>query len=237
MKIIVKDGIKKYDNISVLNGIKQEFESGVITSIVAPNGVGKTTLLSVISGLIQQDSGEVIYDGLKKEDINIVLAGDKNLYLKNTVMENLYYFAAIQGMAKKAMLIEVNRIKGLYPDFDSLKDTVVERLSYGQKRLIAIFISLVLDNKCIIIDEAAEGLDMDYCNQLCDFLELYKKDKIIILASHDYDFVSRISDKIIFLKDGIISNSYDSLDSDQVKEEYMDVFNVGSAKDSHQFIK
>lgn len=222
--IHIKNVTKKYSEKTVIKNMELDIKSGEITTIVAPNGTGKTTLLSLISGLLIPEEGVVEYEGFKRNDINVILSGEKNLYMKNTVKENILYFGIIQGLSKKEILRRIETYREDFPFYHEVKDKLVEELSYGQKRLIAIFSALIVDAKCIMIDEASEGLDMSYVDLLTKILKRISENKIIILASHDYDFVADVSDKILFLKDGIIVKSFDKLNLEQVKEEYITTF-------------
>lgn len=107
---------KKYGDNSVLRGVTYDFEKGKVTSIIAPNGSGKTTLMSIISGLLLPDSGTIDFVGKwGPADINIVFAGEKNLYMKNTVLENLLYFGIIKGMKKYEVAKEIEKYKQYLP--------------------------------------------------------------------------------------------------------------------------
>lgn len=225
--IKVENITKRYGNNSVLRGVNYEFEKSKITTILAPNGSGKTTLLSIISGLLIPDSGTISFsDNCGPADVNILLAGEKNLYMKNTVLENLLYFGIIRGMSKHEVLEEIEKYKKYLPLIDEVKNKLAESLSYGQKRLVAIFSAVITKAKCIMIDEASEGLDMKYASILRSILRKSVDDRVIILASHDYDFVSKASDKIVFLKDGKITEEHGQLPLDMLKKRYMEIFNL-----------
>lgn len=218
---------KHFGDHNVLNGFTYNFDEGKITSIVAPNGSGKTTLVSVISGLLIPDDGSIEFLGnWNFDEINIVLAGEKNLYMKNTVLENLLYFGIIQGMNQKQILKAIDDYEQCIPFIKEVMNKLVETLSYGQKRLIAIFVAIITNAKCIIIDEASEGLDMKYMNIIENLLNKIAEDRAIILTSHDYNFVSKISDKILFLKDGQLYKEFDKLSLDTLQKQYMEVFDL-----------
>lgn len=218
---------KKYGNNEVLKGIDFIFKEGEITTVMAPNGTGKTTLLSVISGLLLPDSGKVEYsekDGMKS--VGIVLSGDKNLYMKNTVKENLYYFGIIRGMSKKEIQTEIEDNMKYFPLIGEMENKLVEHLSYGQKRLVAIFSAMISNAKCIVLDEVSEGLDMQYIKLLQKMIIALSRKRIIIMASHDYDFVASLSDKFMFLKDGKIVKECEKLSLSELKQNYIKIYNL-----------
>lgn len=197
--LILKEVSKAYKDKVILKDISYCFEDGKVIAIVAPNGAGKTTLLSVISGLVLPDKGSITHD---KENIGIVLAGDKNLYLKNTVLENLYFWGALQGVKKQQVEERVQYYREYFPGLDEIKNKLVEHLSYGQKRIVSLLSCFITDAEIILLDEVTEGLDMQHIRILQEMLEEYKENRTILLVSHDYDFIAEISDEIVSLKDG-----------------------------------
>lgn len=218
---------KKYGSKIVLNDITYTFEKGKITTIIAPNGYGKTTLLSIISGLLLPDSGKVyLAEGYDLKDVSIILSGEKNLYIKNTVIENLYYFGIICGMSKCEIKKQINKYCNYFPMYDDIKNNLVESLSYGQKRLVAIFSALISNASCILMDEASEGLDMEYVNILEKILIELSSERVLILASHDYDFVSNVSDEIVFLKNGKFTLIKEKLSLDDLKKNYIQIYDI-----------
>lgn len=225
--IEIKSIYKKYGDNEVLKGVDCTFKEGEITTIMAPNGTGKTTLLSVISGLLLPDKGEVKYEekqGIK--NVSIVLSGEKNLYMKNTVKENLYYFDIIRGMPKKEIQKKIEENLKFLPLIGDIENKLVEHLSYGQKRLVTIFSAMISNATCILLDEVSEGLDMQYINLLQKLITALSKDRIIIMASHDYDFVSSISDRLVFLKSGMIVKECSKLNLEKLKEYYIDLYDL-----------
>jgi ABC-type multidrug transport system ATPase subunit len=110
--IRIENITKRYGGNSVLRGITYYFEEGKVTSIIAPKGAGKTTFMSIISGLLLPDSGTIDFpEKWGPADVNIVFAGEKNLYMKNTVLENLIYFGIIQGMKKSDITGKIEEYK------------------------------------------------------------------------------------------------------------------------------
>lgn len=198
----LKNISKNFGSKAVLDNADLLLKSGEITSIVSPNGKGKTVTVNIIAGFMSQNSGEVVFSkGLDFKDVSVVFGGDKNLYLKNTVEENLYYFAMLKGLNKKEIAENIEKYKKFIADYDTMKNTLCEKLSYGQKRMAAIFVSLITESKIIILDEAMEGLDQKNINLIASGLKNIKNERIIIICSHDYSFVESISDEVYFLKD------------------------------------
>ena len=223
---------KKFGEKRILDQVTYTFKRGEITSIVAPNGTGKTTTLSIISGLLLPDVGEVIYSNKNGyRGVNIVLSGERNLYVKNTVRENLVYFGIIRGMKKKQIEEKICEYLSYFPALKNMENVMVEKLSYGQKRLISIFSAVISDADCLLLDEATEGLDMEYTEMMRNILANISRDRVVVLASHDYSFIADISKNIVFFKEGKLTEVGCGGELEELKKKYIMIYGVGERKD------
>ncbi|MCD7819295.1 MAG: ABC transporter ATP-binding protein [Lachnospiraceae bacterium] len=194
---------KEYDSRMILHNLSCEFSDNRISAIIAPNGEGKTTLLNIIGGITEPDHGKVTQEGHSHHtDVDMIQAGDKNLYSKNTVRENLYYFCAIRGMNARQTESAIEEWKHDFPLYESIKSVTVEKLSYGQKRLVALFSSILSGASCLLLDEVTEGLDRNHVDSVKQILLKSKTGRTIIIASHDDKFVAEIADDFYFLQEG-----------------------------------
>ena len=209
----------------ILKNLEIELIPNTINTIIAPNGMGKTTLFSIIADFYIPNAGSIRYEnGFSKKDVVLLLAGDKNLYVKNTVKENVYSFSILRGLSKNEIENSIAYYKKYFPQYDSFKNELTEILSYGQKRIVALFTAIVSGVKCILLDEASEGLDMSNISVLKELLQVTKKDRIIVLASQDYSFCAEISDHIFYLNEGKIVSKNDKRSREQVVEEYKKIY-------------
>ncbi|AOZ97763.1 ABC transporter ATP-binding protein [Butyrivibrio hungatei] len=222
MKTLKLDNITKiFGTNVVLDHVTEIFRNGEITAIVAPNGTGKSTLLNVISGMILPDEGCIEYNITNtNKGVSILLAGEKNLYVKNTVEENMKYFGIINGYSNSEIKEKIEQLMRIFPDYIDLKNIIVEKLSYGQKRIVALMTSLLIDRECILLDEVTEGLDEEHINEIKKVLKRIKDETIIILVSHDHDFIADISDRTIFLKNGTFVSECGRVGLEEFKEKY-----------------
>lgn len=223
--IYVNDLCKSYNNLNVISNLTLHLRKNVVTSIIAPNGYGKTTLISMIAGLLHPDSGSIAFGHtITSNDVVIVLSGEKNLYMKNTVEENVYYYAVIRGKSKHEVKANISYYQELFPIYKQIKGKLAEKLSFGQKRLMALFCAIVSDAKCIIIDEVSEGLDIDHLLVLKNAFDEVKTHKTFIISSHDYNFVADAADIHLFLKNGQICRSLDRTTKDVLVENYIELY-------------
>lgn len=227
IKISFNNVTKKFLKKTVLNSSNVCFNYGKISSIVAPNGEGKTTTINLIAGFLIPDEGKIEFpNSISNKDISVVFGGDRNLYMKNTVRENISYISGLKGVKKERVEENIKKFKKFIPSYDDIEDTVCEMLSHGQKRLVSILVSLVSDTKVIILDEVTEGLDKNHIYTLEQMLKEVKKEKIIILCSQNLEFIERISDSIFFLK----NNNFVKADIDmRLSDQY--ILHYGGFKD------
>lgn len=191
--------------------VECNFEKGVFWTIFGESGIGKTTLLRMIAGLETPDSGmiemddEVWFDSHKginlssqKRRVGFVFQ-NYALFEHMSVLENLL-FAQSHKDVKKAE--EILHVMGL----DVLKNRLPSTLSGGQRQRIALARSIAQEPKVLLLDEPLSALDALTRSRLQD--ELKKTHEIFKLASlmvsHDRSEVFKLSDKVLWLKEGKI---------------------------------
>lgn len=216
---------KSFKNQKILKDINMQLEEGKVYVLIAPNGTGKTTLLSILAGLTTPDSGTISFEGeIKKKGFSIVLSGERNLYMKNTVQENLLYLCVLKGMNTQEALRNIEREKENFPLYESVRDKVVETLSYGQKRLIALMSAIVSGESCIIIDEATDGLDVSNRKILGNAIRKAVKGRIVLVVAHDLTFASQIADCLVFMKDGCLTEIQENSGEPEIEKMYEQLY-------------
>lgn len=216
---------KSFKNQKILKDINMQLEEGKVYVLIAPNGTGKTTLLSILAGLTTPDSGTISFEGeIKKKGFSIVLSGERNLYMKNTVQENLLYLCVLKGMNTQEAIRNIEREKENFPLYESVRDKVVETLSYGQKRLIALMSAIVSGESCIIIDEATDGLDVNNRKILSNAIRKAAKGRIVLVVAHDLTFASQIADCLVFMKDGCLTEIQENSGEPEIEKMYEQLY-------------
>lgn len=152
---------------------------------------------------MEPTEGRVLFsDGEGTSDVALLLAGDKNLYMKNTVMENLMYFAALNGYGRGDIQGDIDDVVSWFPELKALWRKTAESLSYGQKRLVSLASAVISRNRYLLVDEAVEGLDVANVERLVEALQKVSSRRSVLVSSHDLRFVSKVTDSVLFLSGG-----------------------------------
>lgn len=222
--IELREVSREFKGELVIEGLSLRLEPRGVTALVAPNATGKTTLMSMIAGLLFPTSGSVAYTGGdSSRDVALLLAGDKNLYMKNTVGENIRYFAALNGLGAEGVREGVSGVREWFPEIRDLWDVVAESLSYGQKRLVALASAVIAQNRYLLVDEAAEGLDVAHVRQLADAMRKMSGERAVIVSSHDLRFVADVADVVLFLSEGRVIQE-DAPSEGALRDRYEELF-------------
>lgn len=183
----------------VLQDVNLTMEGGYVYGFWGINGSGKTMLMRAVAGLIRPSSGTITIDGQQLgKDISFPasmgLFLERPAFLDNyTGLENLRLLAQINGVAEESDLIRAMEALGL----DSAKDKKYRKCSLGMKQKLGIAAAIMEKARLIILDEPTNSLDEGSVELLKGVIkELKVYGCLIMVSSHDRDFLSSISDKI-----------------------------------------
>lgn len=193
-----------------LKNVSYDFEKGKIYAIRGRSGTGKTTLLSLISGLERCSDGDIVFDGINLKDINLdyyrsheigIVFQSYNLLPYMTVCENIILSMDASGIKipnKKDTALKLMKSVGLKESYDNRK---VLRISGGEQQRVAIARSLSYNPKMIIADEPTGNLDKQTEKEIMNiFRKLAHEDgKCVIVVTHSPD-VCEVVDKVYDLK-------------------------------------
>ena len=193
-----------------LRDVSYDFEKGKIYAIRGRSGTGKTTLLSLISGLERCTEGKILFDGKDLKDINLdyfrsheigIVFQSYNLLPFMTASENIILSMDASGMKiddKKAEAIRLMKSVGLK---ESYADRRVLRISGGEQQRVAIARSLSYNPKMIVADEPTGNLDKQTEKEILDiFIKLAHEDgKCVIIVTHSPN-VCEVVDEVYDLK-------------------------------------
>lgn len=201
---------KSFDGKEVLKDISIEVGDGEIVSILGPSGCGKTTLLNIILGLTNPDSGEINFNGeditrvpMEKRGFNIVFQ-DYALFPNLNAYQNITY-----GLKNKPGISTQEEIDDFINLF-GLKEHLnkkIEQLSGGQKQRVALARTLVMKPKILLLDEPLSALDGVIKESIKERIKTIAKEfnLTIIIVTHDPEEALTLSDKVLIINHGKIS--------------------------------
>ena len=200
---------KSYDQTSILNGISLSIETGEIVSILGPSGSGKTTLLNCILGITDIDSGSVVFNGqdvtgvsMEERGFNIVFQ-DYALFPNLNAYENITYGLKNKPGISTQQVNELIELLGLSQHLDKH----IDQLSGGQKQRVALARTMVMKPKILLLDEPLSALDGVIKESIKEKIKTIAKEFHLttIIVTHDPEEALTLSDRVLIMKDGSIS--------------------------------
>jgi urea transport system ATP-binding protein len=217
-----------YGAAHTLRGVSLSLAKGECLALLGRNGVGKTTLLKCLMGVLPAASGKLVLDG---RDITRIKSHERaalgiayvpqgrEIFARLTVEENL-----LMGMAVKSGR-QASKIRSeIYELFPVLKEMLRRRggdLSGGQQQQLAIARALLADPKLIILDEPTEGIQPSIIKDIGRVIRLLRQrgDIGILLCEQYFDFAHELADRFIVLSRGevVASGTQDQMNNEDVK--------------------
>lgn len=201
--IKVENISKSYNDRLVLNNVNLQFQKNNITVLLGKSGEGKTTLFRIIAGIETQDEGQVLIDKNK----TTMVFQDNQLYPHLNVFNNLVVpqKVILERNKKEATRISEGILKRL--NIEYLKYNTVESLSGGEAQRVAIARALAMDKDIILFDEPTSALDRENINNLIGLLKDLKRDKTILIITHDEEFSFKVADIMYRIENGEIKKA------------------------------
>jgi len=201
----------KYDSREVLKNIDLEVYEGDRIGLIGPNGSGKTTLLYIIMGLLKPTSGTVEILGKIRETekdfievrqkIGLLFQDSESQLFCPTVKEDIAFGPLNLGKTKDGaskIVKETCEILGL----KGFEERPPYKLSFGEKRLVALATVMAMRPLCYLLDEPSSGLDETTTRRFLDHLK--SNANVYLIVSHDRDFIGQATDKVYVLEKGIL---------------------------------
>ncbi|MFD1205574.1 MULTISPECIES: ATP-binding cassette domain-containing protein [Sporosarcina] len=232
--IQVRELSKFYGKKAVVEKVNVDIHRGKITSFIGPNGAGKSTLLSMVSRLIDADTGEVLVDNdhvrkMKSNEFSkrVSILKQSNFMNVRLTIRELVSFGRFPYSRGKLTAEDI-RIVEQAMDYMGLMDMqhdYMDELSGGQRQRAFIAMVIAQDTDYILLDEPLNNLDMKHSVQIMKILRRLVDDlgKTVVIVLHDINFASVYSDRIVALKDGRIVKdgpTHDIINSDALREIY-----------------
>jgi iron complex transport system ATP-binding protein len=236
--IQVRELSKFYGKKAVVEKVSVNIHRGKITSFIGPNGAGKSTLLSMVSRLLDADTGEVLVDKANVKQMKSnefskrvsILKQSNFMNVRLTIRELVSFgrFPHSRGRLTAEDLRFVNQAME-YMDLMDMQDDYLDELSGGQRQRAFIAMVIAQDTDYILLDEPLNNLDMKHSVQIMKILRRLVDDlgKTVVIVLHDINFASVYSDRIVALKEGRVVKdgpTDEIITSDALKDIYdMDI--------------
>ncbi|WP_108814523.1 ABC transporter ATP-binding protein [Loktanella sp. Alg231-35] len=247
--IVVEDLVKNFGGFKAVDGASLTINEGTITGLIGPNGAGKTTLFNVIAGVLKPTSGKVTMHG---EDITGLPPHElfhKGLlrtfqiaheFSSMTVRENLMMVPGDQSgetlwnawFGRKRIADEERALQAKADEviefltIEHLKEEKAGNLSGGQKKLLELGRTMMVDARIVFLDEVGAGVNRTLLNTIGDAILRLNKERnyTFVVIEHDMDFIGRLCDPVICMAEGhvLAEGTLDEIKAnEQVIEAYL----------------
>jgi branched-chain amino acid transport system ATP-binding protein len=218
---------KHFGGFHAVDGASLKIDKGSITGLIGPNGAGKTTLFNVIAGVLKSTSGRVTMQGEDITGLPPHALFQKGLlrtfqiaheFGSMTVRENLMMVPSAQSgetlwnvwfhrkrieQEETALLKKADEVLE-FLTIDHLKDEKAGNLSGGQKKLLELGRTMMVDAKIVFLDEVGAGVNRTLLNTIGDAIIRLNKERgyTFVVIEHDMDFIERLCDPVICMAEG-----------------------------------
>lgn len=199
--------------VEAVKNLSFQINKGEVIGLLGPNGAGKTTTIKMICGLIKPGDGDIYIFGESVDGkgsntakyISAVLEGNRNLYWRLSVQENMEYFAGNRGISRKQIQGEIAELLDRF-DLTEKRNELVHSLSRGMQQKLAIAVALSANTEIILLDEPTLGLDVEISYEVRKIIkEIAEKEKrTIIISSHDMPVIEDVCERVIIINKGEI---------------------------------
>tara|TARA_B100001250_G_scaffold387318_1_gene384572 strand:- start:45 stop:818 length:774 start_codon:yes stop_codon:yes gene_type:complete len=225
----IKNIYKNFGGLKAVNNVTLKVNQGSITGLIGPNGAGKTTLFNTIAGVYLPNNGEIFLEdnnitGLKPHELfnlgilrtfQIAHEFSSLTVLENLMMvpnkqlgENLIYAWFKNNLVKKQE--EEIRSKAIevidFLNLSHLTQELAGNLSGGQKKLLELGRTMMVDSKLVLLDEVGAGVNRTLLNEISDAIIRLNKEKnyTFFVIEHDMDLIEKICDPVIVMAEGSV---------------------------------
>ena len=214
-----------YGNVPILHGIDFTISDGEIVGVLGHNGMGKTTLMKAIMGIVPTTGGSIRYSDMELTDMRVnerILHGIGYVPQGRGIFANLSVFDNIRmGVAalKDDEEDAIRRILADFPRLERLFDRSGGALSGGEQQLLAIARCLISEPDLILLDEPTEGIQPSIIEDIIELLQdlNHRRGVSIILVEQNLDFIASLCDRILLIQKGVISEEVESVGSTKVE--------------------
>jgi lipooligosaccharide transport system ATP-binding protein len=230
--IVARDLVKRYGDLTAVDGISFEVRRGECVGLLGPNGAGKTTAIRMITCVSPVTSGELFVDWMpvqqrarRIKSILGVVPQDDNLDPDLTVRQNLRAYARYFGLPRRVAEERITEALGLFQLTEKQNDRI-EQLSGGLRRRLTIARGLLNSPKILVLDEPTTGLDPQARHLVWQKLRHLRSQGVtMLLTTHNMDEAAHLCDRIVIIDHGriIAEGAPDQLVSEHAGGDVMEI--------------
>ena len=200
---------KKKNIFQALKNVSFNIEKGKITALLGINGVGKSTMLKAIAGLINIDSGEIRIDGEKineKVYNKLAFVPDVQSHFSNTTIKETFEFMEIfyskWNKEKSKEMMDIFKLD---------EDEIIDNLSKGNIARVKLILGFCQDPEYILLDEPFTGIDLFKREEFIGVIAQYmEENQAIIITTHEIVEIESLVDEVVILDEGQIITSFNA---------------------------
>jgi branched-chain amino acid transport system ATP-binding protein len=231
MMLEIHDVTAGYGPITVLRGVSMQVAPGGILGVLGRNGMGKTTLIRCLSGLIRPNAGHIVFDGHEvtrvapheraRRGMTTVVQG-RGMFPKLSVRESLEMGRIAAGRARRSRIDEV---LDYFPRLKERLSQSAGTLSGGEQQMLAIGRGLMTDPKLMLLDEPSDGIMPILVQQIADILVTINRNEkmTLVIVEQNVPMLFRMTDRFIILEKGqvVAQGSHEQIAASEVMKEYL----------------
>jgi branched-chain amino acid transport system ATP-binding protein len=212
--VLVEDVHTYYGKSHILHGVTLHVQPGEVVGLLGRNGVGKSTTLKTIMGLVRPSHGSVLLDGnaitglpahkLARLGIGYV-PEDRRIFRLLTVMENLRTGLDRNGVSEERKAALLDKVFTYFPVLAERRDQAGGTLSGGEQQMLAIARAMMLEPKIILLDEPTEGLMPRMVSQIRQIIDVLHRDGVaILLVEQNVPLTLEASERVYIMEKGLV---------------------------------
>ena len=225
-----------YGKSHILHGVSLEVGRGEVVGLLGRNGVGKSTTLKAIAGLVHPNNGSILFDGraiahlpahqLARLGIGYV-PEERRIFPQLSVLENLRTGLDRAGVTKPRKQQLLDNVYAFFPRLAERRNQAGGTLSGGEQQMLAIARAMMLEPKIVLLDEPTEGLMPSMVSQIHEIIEVLRKDGVaVLLVEQNVPLTLAAVERVYILEKGVVRHHAPAADlraDDTVIHQYLGV--------------
>jgi branched-chain amino acid transport system ATP-binding protein len=211
-----------YGKSHILHGVSIDVQAGEVVGLLGRNGVGKSTTLKTVMGLVRPSEGTVTFEGRQIGGMaphHLAHLGiawvpeDRRIFRLLTVMENLRTGLERAGMTEAKRKTMLDKVYGSFPVLAERRDQAGGTLSGGEQQMLAIARAMMLEPKIILLDEPTEGLMPRMVGQISSIIGMLHREGVaILLVEQNVPLTLEASSRVYIMEKGVVRHHAPSAD-------------------------